>query len=82
MEDDPMFVTYHDTTLHQSDVAILSSNGWLNDRIIAFWFEYVYYLAFDDRLLPTAFLILIPTRYLTNEVFKDTDKLLFMVRTL
>jgi len=40
MEDnDPIFVTYHDTTLHRSDYNILQGTNWLSDRLIAFWFE-------------------------------------------
>jgi len=34
-------VTYGDTTLHQSDVDLLEGDNWVNDNIIAFYFEWL-----------------------------------------
>uniref|UniRef100_A0A8D8YM40 Sentrin-specific protease 8 n=1 Tax=Cacopsylla melanoneura TaxID=428564 RepID=A0A8D8YM40_9HEMI len=34
-------LSYHDTVLHQSDIAILQGSDWLNDEIIAFYLEYL-----------------------------------------
>jgi len=41
MEDDPVVLTYGDTTLYESDVALLEPHQWLNDSIISFWFAYL-----------------------------------------
>ncbi len=34
-------LSYHDTCLKESDVALLKGPQWLNDKIISFYFEYV-----------------------------------------
>ena len=36
---DPIVLSYHDSLLRQSDVALLEGSNWLNDRIIGFFFE-------------------------------------------
>lgn len=38
-EGDAVVVTFGDTTLYASDVALLEPGQWLNDSLIAFWFE-------------------------------------------
>ncbi|KAL5515216.1 hypothetical protein EMCRGX_G000350 [Ephydatia muelleri] len=38
---DPVFVSYHDSLLRKSDVALLKCPNWLNDRLIGFYFEYL-----------------------------------------
>ena len=40
MESDPVYLSYGDSVLRMSDLAILQSNQWLNDRIIGFYCEY------------------------------------------
>jgi len=32
-------LSYHDTCLKESDVSLLEGPRWLNDKIIAFYFE-------------------------------------------
>jgi len=65
-DDDSMYLTYHDTTLHQSDLDILSnSSWWLTDRIIAFWFEYLTHELFKD--------------FENNFLFMDPN-MIFMIR--
>lgn len=32
-------LSYHDSLLRQSDVSLLDAPNWLNDKIIAFYFE-------------------------------------------
>jgi len=34
-------LSYHDTLLRNSDIALLADGQWLNDNIISFWFEYL-----------------------------------------
>lgn len=36
-------LSYENSLLRESDVALLSAPRWLNDNIIAFWFEYLEY---------------------------------------
>jgi len=38
---DPSVISFGDITLHDSDVALLEGPQWLNDNIIAFYFEYL-----------------------------------------
>ncbi|XP_054711802.1 sentrin-specific protease 8-like [Uloborus diversus] len=40
---DPVVVSYENSLLRQSDVELLDPPNWLNDNIIAFWFEYLEY---------------------------------------
>ena len=42
MENDPVYLSYGDSVLRMSDLAILQSHQWLNDRIIVigFYCEY------------------------------------------
>ena len=40
MDSDPVHLGYGDSVLRLSDLAILRSNQWLNDRIIGFYCEY------------------------------------------
>ena len=40
MESDPVYLSYGDSVLRMSDLDILRSNQWLNDRIIGFYGEY------------------------------------------
>lgn len=34
-------LSYHDTLLRESDVNLLTGPHWLNDNLIAFWFQYL-----------------------------------------
>ena len=38
---DSIVVSYHDSLLRQSDVALLSAPNWLNDQLVSFFFEYL-----------------------------------------
>lgn len=38
---DPVVLTYENSLLRKSDVDLLNAPNWLNDIIIAFWFEYL-----------------------------------------
>lgn len=38
---DPVVLNYENCLLRQSDVELLNAPNWLNDNIIAFWFEYL-----------------------------------------
>lgn len=38
---DTTVLSYHDSLLKQSDVDLLNGNGWLNDKILGFYFEYM-----------------------------------------
>ena len=38
MADVPV-LSFHDSLLRQSDVALLDGTNWLNDKIIGFYFE-------------------------------------------
>lgn len=40
MSSDRIVLSYNDSLLHESDVQLLESNNWLNDRIIGFTYEY------------------------------------------
>jgi sentrin-specific protease 8 len=48
-----IILSYHDSCLYQSDLDILKcDSGWLNDRIISFYFEYLQKDVFDnDQIL-------------------------------
>eukprot|EP01025_Chloroclados_australasicus_P056004 TRINITY_DN6879_c0_g1_i1.p1 TRINITY_DN6879_c0_g1~~TRINITY_DN6879_c0_g1_i1.p1 ORF type:complete len:205 (-),score=14.99 TRINITY_DN6879_c0_g1_i1:99-713(-) len=51
---DPKVCSYHDVLLRQSDVELLEEGEWLNDMIIAFYFEYLRhekYKQMQERLL-------------------------------
>ncbi len=39
---------YYDSCLRKSDVELLDGHKWLNDNIIAFWFEYLEYDLYSD----------------------------------
>jgi hypothetical protein len=41
--DEEAIVTYVDTTIFQSDLDVLDPGCWLNDKIIGFYFEYVFF---------------------------------------
>ena len=41
MTTDAIVLNYHDSLLHESDVRLLADNQWLNDRLIAFVYEYL-----------------------------------------
>lgn len=41
MEED-VVITYVDTTVFTSDLELLEPGYWLNDKIIAFYFEYAF----------------------------------------
>ncbi|ELR17526.1 Ulp1 protease family, Cterminal catalytic domain containing protein [Acanthamoeba castellanii str. Neff] len=47
--EDKVVVTYGDTTLYESDVALLRPGEWLNDSVISFWFEYLAKERFKDH---------------------------------
>ena len=38
---DPVVISYHDSLLRESDLELLGGRNWLNDALIAFWFEYL-----------------------------------------
>ena len=38
---DPIVISYHDSVLRQSDLALLSAPNWLNDQIISIFYEYL-----------------------------------------
>lgn len=42
-------LSYHDSVLHESDLRILQSSDWLNDEIIAFYFEYLEKEVYPDK---------------------------------
>ena len=37
---DPVILSYFDSLLRQSDIALLEKPNWLNDKIIGFAFQY------------------------------------------
>jgi len=39
--EDTTVLSFHDSLLRQSDVALLHGTEWLNDKLIGFYFEYV-----------------------------------------
>ena len=39
---DPVIASVGDAIVRQSDLKLLSPPNWLNDRIISFYFEYLY----------------------------------------
>lgn len=43
-------LSYHNSLLRRSDVNLLNSPNWLNDRIIGFWFEYLENDIADDSI--------------------------------
>ena len=48
---DPVILSYFDSLLRQSDIALLEKPNWLNDKIIGFAFQYyqeVNYSFYDD----------------------------------
>ena len=36
---DEIVLSFHDSLLRRSDVSLLTDCGWLNDRVIGFYFE-------------------------------------------
>ncbi|XP_076368766.1 sentrin-specific protease 8-like [Tachypleus tridentatus] len=42
-------LSYGDTLLRESDVSLLNDGQWLNDNIIAFWFEYLQNEVYGDH---------------------------------
>jgi sentrin-specific protease 8 len=36
---DPIVLSYHNSLLRKSDVALLEEPNWLNDKVIGFYFE-------------------------------------------
>ncbi|XP_042905603.1 sentrin-specific protease 8 isoform X1 [Parasteatoda tepidariorum] len=46
---DPVILSYENSLLRQSDVELLNATNWLNDNIIAFWFEYLEYDIYKDH---------------------------------
>jgi len=45
---DPIVVTYQDVTIHSSDLDLLEGTNWLNDSLLAYYFEYLTYDIFKD----------------------------------
>ncbi|KAK9914989.1 hypothetical protein WJX75_003382 [Coccomyxa subellipsoidea] len=41
MAREPKYLDYHDVLLYRSDVDLLKGKYWLNDQIVAFFFEYL-----------------------------------------
>jgi len=76
--EDKVVVTYGDTTLYESDVALLRPGEWLNDSIVSFWLEYLLPSSAHRNALPVIDSIVL-CRYLAKERFKDhQDELLFI----
>lgn len=46
--DDPTVLSFHESLLRESDVALLEGPHWLNDHIISFYFEYLDMVKFKD----------------------------------
>jgi len=46
---DPLFVTYQDVSLYNSDLELLNGFNWLNDNIIAFYYEYLANETFKNK---------------------------------
>ncbi|GBN59738.1 Sentrin-specific protease 8 [Araneus ventricosus] len=46
---DPVVLNYENCLLRQSDVELLTPPSWLNDNIIAFWFEYLENEVYKDH---------------------------------
>lgn len=43
-------LSYHDSLLHESDLQLLEArNGWLNDQLIGFFYEYLELECFGDQ---------------------------------
>lgn len=47
--DDAIILSFHDTLLRQSDVALLQGPHWLNDHIISFYLEYLAIVGFKNN---------------------------------
>lgn len=47
--DDEAMLSFHETLLRQSDVALLQGPHWLNDHIISFYLEYLDLVVFKDN---------------------------------
>lgn len=47
--DDETVLSFHETLLRQSDVALLQGPHWLNDHIISFYLEYLDMVVFKDN---------------------------------
>lgn len=45
---DPVVLSYENSLLRQSDIYLLNAPNWLNDNIIAFWFEYLENSVYKD----------------------------------
>jgi sentrin-specific protease 8 len=41
MSNDEIVLNWNDSVLYSSDLKLLNSNGWLNDRLIGFVYEYM-----------------------------------------
>lgn len=41
MSENEKLLSYYDVLLRKMDAALLTGNHWLNDQIIAFYFEYL-----------------------------------------
>lgn len=52
---DEIILTYHDVTLYRSDVKLLKPPFWLNDSLIAFYYEYLTYELFKEHENQLAF---------------------------
>lgn len=57
---DEVVLSYHDSLLHRSDVELLRGTGWLNDRLIGFWFEYLEKDLFISRHSPESVCLISP----------------------
>ncbi|KAK7082895.1 SUMO1 sentrin specific peptidase 8, partial [Halocaridina rubra] len=43
---DRVILSYHDCLIHESDLRLLEGRNWLNDSLIAFWFEHLQHEVF------------------------------------
>lgn len=48
-DDDEMVLSFHETLLRKSDVALLQGPRWLNDHIISFYLEYLDMVVFKNN---------------------------------
>jgi sentrin-specific protease 8 len=62
MSDDDKVLSYYDVLLRQEDVDLLTGfgNSWLNDNVIAFYFEYLSKEKFKSKFKGISEITLIP----------------------
>mmetsp|Transcript_8932 Transcript_8932/g.19063 ORF Transcript_8932/g.19063 Transcript_8932/m.19063 type:complete len:237 (+) Transcript_8932:90-800(+) len=60
--DDPnaKVLSFHDVVLRASDVRLLNGSNWLNDQVIAFYFEYLGRVKYQQLAGPSGPVLLVP----------------------